>query len=210
MLPEVRLICKSAHFALHVQEKIESYGLRVNSSGEYTILLDAPYGTALTELDNNQVDLSKTLVFTSNLCPEYWKDILELPVKGLVIDSFDQHTCHTALKNVYSGQQFIQLQPAPDAKLNTTEHQVLALIAKSFCNKEIHAITGKSIKTIEGAVTKLLEKLAIAYPELRFSNRSCLVQYYHGFWHNIEKNNKWLRLGKANRALPRKNQSITN
>jgi DNA-binding CsgD family transcriptional regulator len=199
----IRLICNSVHFSKILHTEIESYGLELSDQAENIILVESALGIALTELENSEIDPSKVIVFTPNPCPEYWQDVLEMGVLGLVVSSLNESMVLAAVEALNEKREFRRLPHVQQATLTIQERDVLRFAARSFSNKDIGDMLGKSEKTITNNITSILEKLTGTYPELRLNNRGCLVHYYYGFWNNIGKNCEYLRIAKENRIKKR-------
>ncbi len=204
MQPSIHLICKSVHFSAMLRAELQEYGLEISDNAEYIVLVESSLGSAVTELENSEVDPSKVIVFTPNPCLEYCQDVLDMGVAGLIFNSLTSHTIISALELVTNGQQFRILPNSPNAGLSTIERQVLMLVARSFEDKEISVYFEKrSDRTIQKDVMCIFEKLRSTYPDLRFNNRSCLVHYYHGLWSNIRYNCLTSKRIRENRAKNR-------
>jgi DNA-binding CsgD family transcriptional regulator len=200
----IRVICHSVHFSKMLHKELLSYGLSISDSAENIILVESSLSTASTELENPDIDPSKVIVFTPNPCPEYWDDIINMGVLGLVVNSLTEDMILAAVKALRTKQALKHMPQGKQTALTIQECDVLRLAARSFSNKIIGDIVGKKEKTIINNITKILEKLSGTYPELRLDNRGCLVHYYYGFWNNIGKDCKYSRLAKENRLEQRK------
>lgn len=205
MQPCISLICSSVHFSGILHKELQNYGLELSDNAEHIILVESSLGTVLSELENSEIDPSKVVVFTPNPCPEYWQDVLEMGVLGLVVSSLNKGMVLAAVEALNSKRELKHIPQVKQAALTIQERDVLRLIARSFSNKDIGDVLGKSEKTIMNNITHILEKLTGTYPELRFDNRGCLVHYYYGFWNNIGKDCRYSRIAKENRLKKRKN-----
>ncbi len=203
MLSCIRVICHSAHFSKMLHKELLSYGLSISDSAEHIILVESSLSTASTELENPDIDPSKVIVFTPNPCPEYWDDIINMGVLGLVVNGLTEDMILAAVKALSTKQALKHMPQGKQTALTIQEREVLRLVARSFSNKVIGDIVRKSGNTIGNNISIILEKLGGTYSELRLDNRSCLVHYYYGFWNNIGKNCKYSRLARENREKAR-------
>ena len=204
MPPSIRLIYAPDQLSEILHKDLQSYGLEISDDAEHIILLESLQGTVVTKLEEFEFDPQKIVVFTSNTCPEYWQDVLEIPVLGLVVGSLNKSMVLMAVQALHTEKEFRYLPQVKRAELTMQERNVLRLVARSFSNKDIADMLGKSEKTIANKITEVLEKLVGTYPELRLNNRGCLVHYYYGFWSNIHKDCTYSRIAKKNRAVVRK------
>lgn len=134
---------------------------------------------------------TKTILLTVHTADQYVLEALRAGVRGYVLKSQATADLVQAIHEVMRGarylspgiseavvQAYMAKTDIPADPLTTREREVLQLIAEGKTTKEIAALLGVSVKTIESHRTRLMEKLDIRQTAglVRYAIRRGLVQ----------------------------------
>lgn len=166
------VLCGVPAQALPIQQALEDAGLRLALPADVCILIDAPQGFALHHLELSAAPASRTIVLTNNLCPEYWEDIREHRIAGVLEGTGPTAQIVEAVMRIGRGEPYRAL-PERATVLTTTERRLLHLLAHGQSNQLIAQhlqIQSQSVRNT----------LATVYEKLNLSSRSEAILYYWG------------------------------
>lgn len=135
-------------------------------------------GLEATRQIRAQVPTAKVVVLSSYGDEAFVRDFLELGVHGYLLKQAAARDLIAALRAVYEGRTWFSAEIARTVRLSAAgragtatrpgrdpltarERQVLQLIAEGKCNKEIGALLGISVKTVEKHRQQVMNKLNI-------------------------------------------------
>ncbi len=142
------------------------------------LLHDIPHGIALQYLEQRADTRlrSRTIIVTSNMCPEYCDDVWDLKPSALLASSRYDGELGSSLDNVLSqiatGRR-VRIAPVSTGALTYAERLVLRYTAQGCCNKHIADKLCLQEKTIRNSLSVIYEKLDI-------ENRTQAALYYWG------------------------------
>lgn len=127
-------------------------------------------GFELIEAIHRAVPSTRTMVFTRSEEPSLMKRAINLGAGGFVSKRCETQELMHAMKAILSGGVYLDPRIAarllglsasdsPAISLSARELEVIKLVAKGFCNKEISIQLSLSIKTVETYRARALEKL---------------------------------------------------
>jgi DNA-binding NarL/FixJ family response regulator len=151
---------------------LDAYGFRQAATASILLLVDAPQGSALRELE--QIDSKERLIIvtTHNPCPEYWEDLWSFqPAILLVGDSLGGEV-HDAITRAAQGERY-RSTPGYSMVLTVPERVMLRYIARGWSVKRIAEVRGVCSKTVSNTITIICEKLGLP-------DRSAAMLYYWG------------------------------
>lgn len=151
----------------------------LNESGFYhdpqaatLVLIDAPYGFALVQLEASVYTQHRIIVITNSPCPEYWDDVWDLHSACLLVSDCLNHELEAAMLQVARGERY-HLTPQHTSPLAPCERAVLRYVARGQSNQQIANLIGVSTKRVANTLTDVYEKL-------RLSGRGAAILYYWG------------------------------
>lgn len=124
------------------------------------LLVDAPQGFALRQLERLDRRNLRVIVTTSNHVPEYWEDLWELTPAVLIVGHALYAEVDVAIMRAARGEHY-RVIPPDRTKLTRIEREVLRLVARGWTNERIAAHRGVSPKTICNTVVTIEEKLQL-------------------------------------------------
>jgi DNA-binding CsgD family transcriptional regulator len=150
-----------------VTQGLSSFGVAVATDAPKTLLVDAPWGWAPSEMKH--LCPTQTVVVSDNPCPEYRLDLLEhRPIALLHNVSVERLAEH--LKNP------CLLHPPPPSSLTPAERLTLRLLAHGRSPKQV----AQHREISEGRVKNVVSTI---YQKLGLKSQAHLTLYYFGLWH---------------------------
>jgi DNA-binding NarL/FixJ family response regulator len=134
---------------------------------------------AIKEIKEEKVINSRIIVLTIHEDREYLFKTLQMGAEGYVLKDAEPSVLVEAIRNVYSGQSYIQpnmtmelvrefnrvtlneKEKHDDSSLTTREVEVLELIAEGMINKEIARKLYISEKTVKNHISNIFRKLDV-------------------------------------------------
>ncbi len=151
---------------------LNSHGFRQEAPASILVLVDAPQGSALRELEHMDSSGRLVIVTTHNPCPEYWEDLWSLePAILLVGDSLGVEL-HDAIRRAAYGERY-RLTPDYMMVLAPQERLTLRCIARGWSIERIAEVRGVALKTVSNSLTAI-------YVKLKLPDRSAAMLYYWG------------------------------
>jgi DNA-binding NarL/FixJ family response regulator len=151
---------------------LEARNFRQDPSAPTIILIDAPQGFALHQLEQINRTLRDVIVTTSNYCPEYWEDLWDLAPAVLLVSDFLRGEVEHAIERVANGERY-RLVPDIPVRLTRTERVILQYIARGWTTERIAGLRGVAPKTVSNSLTSIYDKLHV-------SNAVGAALYYWG------------------------------
>lgn len=122
------------------------------------VLVDAPQGFVLRQLEKFDSEQGATIVTTTNCCPEYVEDVWDLqPAVLLATNNLHDELVHAIVRGA-QGERY-RLTPGQPTVLTPIERLLLRKVACGWSNKRIAAVHNVHPKTVSNQVTVLCEKL---------------------------------------------------
>lgn len=172
-----RLRCGISALATEIARGLQRLGWEAGEQGDVGLLIDAPLGFALQELE--QADPSEWVVVTDNPCPEYWEDLGSFSPRGLLAGGHSAQHVTEALGRISSGEVF-RHTPQHNSPLTCLERRLLRHSAQGWENKRIAQELGLNEGTVRNGLSRVFQKLGC-------ENRTQLALYYWGLWHLLDK-----------------------
>ncbi len=151
---------------------LNANGFRQEATASILVLVDAPQGSALRELEHMDSEEQPVIVTTHNPCPEYWEDLWSFqPAVLLVGDSLGDEL-HEAITRAAHGERY-RSTPGYSMVLTDPERIMLRYIARGWSLDRIAEACGVCSKTVSNTITIICEKLGLP-------DRSAAMLYYWG------------------------------
>ncbi|MBA3946591.1 MAG: response regulator transcription factor [Herpetosiphonaceae bacterium] len=151
---------------------LDANGFRQEATASILVLVDAPQGSALRELEHMDSKGQQIVVTTHSPCPEYWEDLWSLqPAILLVGDSLGVEL-HDAIKRAAHGERY-RSTPGSSMVLTDPERVMFRYIARGWSLDRLAEARGVSSKTVSNMITIICEKLGLP-------DRHAAMLYYWG------------------------------
>lgn len=155
-----------------ISHTLEAESFRRASDAPILLLLDAPSGFALRQLEELAPPCRRTIVATNNTCPEYCKDLWELQPAVLLAGGQCNREVETALVRVARGESY-RLVPPHSTALTPCERTVLRYVACGWSNQRIAQQLHVKVQSVANA-------LGHVYSKLHLNGRVEAALYYWG------------------------------
>lgn len=159
-LPWFTICCGMPPIERLIVELLALRGFWCDPSAVIMLLVDAPQGFALRQLERLDRRNLRVIVTTSNHVPEYWEDLWELNPAVLIVGNAMFAEVDVAIMRAARGDHY-RMVPLDRTKLTRTEREVLRLVARGWTNERIAMHRGVSPKTICNTVATICEKLQL-------------------------------------------------
>ncbi len=151
---------------------LNANGFRQEATASILVLVDAPQGSALRELEYMASEEQPVIVTTHNPCPEYWEDLWSYkPAILLVGDSLGDEL-HDAITRAAHGEHY-RSTPGYSMVLTVPERLTLRCLARGWSIERIAEVREVAPKTVSNSITTICEKLGLP-------DRCATMLYYWG------------------------------
>lgn len=169
---QFRILCGVPAMEHLLASSLIAAGFRYTPEAATLLLVDAPQGFALRQLETLPKSGLRIIVTTRNRCPEYWEDLWDLQPDILIVSDNLQREVNTALLQVSKGEQY-RVVPDVQSRLTGCERIVLQLIARGWTTERVAKYRGVSPKTVHNTMSNICEKL-------QMPTRHAAMLYYWG------------------------------
>lgn len=158
--PQFSLLCGAPAIQQMIAANLQAHGFTYDPHSPITLLLDAPYGFALKQLEMlDQTDLH-VVVVTNNFSPEYCEDVAALQPAILLVSHCLHQQVENALIRAAQGEHY-HLMPPLKSTLTPTERTILRYAVRDYSNKEIAAHLNVRAQTVANALSSVYAKLGV-------------------------------------------------
>lgn len=182
LTPPKALLAQTASFivlsglpalATSVSHMLTAAGFHREVAPSIVVLLDTPHGFALEHLQHLTQPHARTIVMTSNMCPEYWEDLWDCQIEGLLVGL--ERDLTPALLQVAAGQRYRNTPPY-QSSLTVAERRLLHLLGHGQSNQQIADHLCVQCQTVRNMLATIYQKLCV-------KNRGEALLYYWGILH---------------------------
>lgn len=166
------LVCGLPPLAQLMALSLGRSGFRCEPGAPTTVLVDAPQGFAMRQLEQLAGAHSQVVVQTSNPCPEYLEDLWEQRPAVLLATHALNGELEDAIRRADRGERY-RITPGQHTTLTTTERTLLRCLARGWTTERIAALRHVQPKTVHNA-------LAIVCEKLQLPTRRAAMLYYWG------------------------------
>lgn len=155
-----------------IVRNLQASGYQRDFESTILLLIDAPYGFAMRQLETIEQTNVRVIVTTTNARPEYWQDLLVWQPAVLLVGVCCDREIEDAIYHAANGERFHRT-PKTESSLTWTERVVLRHVAQGWSNKQIARHLGKGEQTIANTLNAV-------YGKLQLSSRVAAALYYWG------------------------------
>lgn len=166
------IMCSIPSVERLIVNSLEQSGFVHSTTATTILIIDAPQGFALKQLQCTNQPHSHIIVTTSNQCPEYWEDLWDLQPDVLLVGEMLRGELEDAIQRVNNNEQY-RVTPGRTTNLTTTERRMLHYLARGWTTDRIAAYRGVSTKTVHNTLATVCEKLSVP-------TRRAAMLYYWG------------------------------
>jgi DNA-binding CsgD family transcriptional regulator len=153
------VFCGSSSLEGTTIAKLTEYGIAFDPDAVIALVLDAPRGFAVAEIERLLSIGRRVIAMTWSPCPEYWADLGDLGAQIVVVGQQPDAVLGTAVTYAAYGARY-QIAPEIPTPLTSTERQVLHLLARGYSNKQIAERTCMGYQRIRNIITDIYKSLS--------------------------------------------------
>lgn len=166
------ILCRVPVLERMITNSLESSGFRQDPEATTLLLVDAPQGFALRQLEQPDRTGLCVIVTTSSTTPEYLEDIWDLQPAILLVGDHLHGEVENAIQRARNGERY-RIVPDIPTVLTPCERVALRYVARGWTPERIATHRGVSAKTIGNALAIICEKL-------QMPSRQAAMLYYWG------------------------------
>jgi DNA-binding NarL/FixJ family response regulator len=157
------ILCGVSSLEQWIISTLEAAGFQYEQQSTLTVLIDAPQGFALRQLEMLAGMQLQIIVMSGNPCAEYWEDVWELQPAALLVGECLRGELEAAHARVAHGERY-RITPGHVTVLTRTERMMLRYLARGWTIEQIATGCVLSPKTVDNRRAIMYEKLHLSTP----------------------------------------------